>query len=388
MAGKGHPLHARVNARLRAGVSSFADGLRRRWRMRHLEEDLERLSRSGAEVLVLPHFLGFGGIRRHIEAIVEHSGMRAELVPGGHFHEVYGRHELESWLSAELARRMPATVMAVHSHVFPWAIRWCRGARERGIRWVHTYHALYTEDYANGGMPGWQHEFNAAQLEEARHADVCVTVSGWLRDQLERDHGIKAVHVPNGVDVGRCVEADGGRFRAAWGIEGDYVLFVGRDDPVKHPAEFARLAAEVPGRLFVMVGRGLDAAYLAREWGVEAAGNLKFVPELPHREVMDAVAGCAALVVTSRREGLPTLVLEGMAMGRPVVAPREPGCAEALGDGAYGWLYGPGDIGDLAGRLEEALGGGGRLDAARRRVSEFYDWQVVAHRLDQIYRGE
>jgi glycosyltransferase involved in cell wall biosynthesis len=102
-------------------------------------------------------------------------------------------------------------------------------------------------------------------------------------------------------------------------------------------------------------------------------------------EVQDALAACAALVVTSRREGLPTLVLEAMVHRKPVVVPAEAGCVEAVGD--CGSIYHPDDIADLAEQTLAALGDLGKSAKGRQRVLAEYDWRVVAQRLDAIYQG-
>ena len=50
------------------------------------------------------------------------------------------------------------------------------------------------------------------------------------------------------------------------------------------------------------------------------------------------------------------VVIEGMASGLPVVAPRAGGPAEVIEDGVTGILYPMGDVGALAGALRELAG--------------------------------
>jgi len=116
--------------------------------------------------------------------------------------------------------------------------------------------------------------------------------------------------------------------------------------------------------------------------------NLRVDGQGVHARVLDAVAACSVLVVTSKTEGMPTLVLEGMALRRPVVVPYVHGCAEAVGDERHGFIYRHDDLDDLVEKTLAALADRQRGQRARERVLAEYDWRVVAPKLDAIYRGE
>jgi glycosyltransferase involved in cell wall biosynthesis len=265
-------------------------------------------------------------------------------------------------------------------------IRWCRRQQERGLRWVHTYHNMYFPEFARGELEPWQREVNEALIHEARHADVRLSVSRWQQTYLRDTHGIETHYLPNGVDVEACDRGDAGRFRRRHGLSGPFILFVGRNDPVKNPADFVRLATALGGHNFVMLGEGLAAEVLRNDWAVDVPPNLRVLGAADHAGVQDALAACAALVVTSKREGLPTVVLEAMAHRKPIVVPREAGCVETVGGGEFGRIYQPGDLGDLVRQTQAALAESDRRDAARERVLAEYDWRVVAGKLDAIYQ--
>ncbi len=117
------------------------------------------------------------------------------------------------------------------------------------------------------------------------HADVRLSVSKWQQEYLRSHHGIDADYLPNGVDVSSCDAADGERFKHKYRVS-DYVLYVGRNDPVKNPAEFVRLAQQMPDRKFVMIGGGLTTTALATDWDVEAPSNLSVLGRTDtHRNV-------------------------------------------------------------------------------------------------------
>jgi glycosyltransferase involved in cell wall biosynthesis len=66
------------------------------------------------------------------------------------------------------------------------------------------------------------------------------------------------------------------------------------------------------------------------------------------RELMRAAS---AVCLTSEAEALPMSVLEAMALGRPVIATRVGGTADAVLDGETGFLAEPGDVGAVTGAL-------------------------------------
>jgi glycosyltransferase involved in cell wall biosynthesis len=95
----------------------------------------------------------------------------------------------------------------------------------------------------------------------------------------------------------------------------------------------------------------------------------------------DLYAACDVVVCSSRREGTPYALLEGMAAGRPVVAP-------PVGD--IPWLVGDAGVvtEDLAGALSDLAGADApdRLGVrAKRRVRERFPAGAVAPRLRALY---
>lgn len=126
------------------------------------------------------------------------------------------------------------------------------------------------------------------------------------------------------------------------------------DKGIEHFAEAAiRLAPRFPGTRFVLVGpadehnpAGMSPRRLkelTKHSGVEWWGA---VPD------MTAVYREATLVVLpSRREGMPKVVLEAAACGIPVVTTSVPGCREAVEDGRSGFLVPFGDVPALVERV-------------------------------------
>lgn len=360
---------------------------RRERSIRHdrYEQWIKRLKSDPPDVFLGPD-LPYGGVRGHVRAIKKYSSLNIQLVPDETVMGSLGAFNEE--LRERFMAFKPAPGATVHSHVIPWFIDWCRRQQEHGSRWVHTYHLHYFPEHGeNGILRPDQIAINEALLGPAREADVRLSVAKWQCDWLSREHGIETTYLPNGVDVEATAKGNADRFRKRHRLTAPFFLWVGRNDPVKDPASFVRLAGKMPHRHFVIIGADLNPDTVSTKWSLASPENLTYLGTMKHAQVQDAIAACSALVVTSFREGLPTLVLEAMAQARPVVAIEEEGSAEALGHGDFGSLVPRGDFSALAETIERAETDQARPRRARDRVLTEYDWRVVAPKLDAIYQG-
>ena len=108
-----------------------------------------------------------------------------------------------------------------------------------------------------------------------------------------------------------------------------------------------------------------------------------------HDAVMSAWHRCIFGVTPSIwPEPSPTVVLEAMAMGRPVVGSRIGGITQQIVDGETGYLVTPGNVQELRQALERLLADAGSREhmgqAAKESVKKFFASAVVS-RLEEIY---
>ncbi len=89
----------------------------------------------------------------------------------------------------------------------------------------------------------------------------------------------------------------------------------------------------------------------------------------------ELLAALDAFVLTSRMEANPVSILEAMASGKPVVAPRVGSISETVADGVTGFVTDPGSVDQVVARvaellsdraLAERMGQGGRAAVAAR----------------------
>lgn len=119
---------------------------------------------------------------------------------------------------------------------------------------------------------------------------------------------------------------------------------------------FAKVRQVQPARL-VILGWGPDRPELAaliQTMGLQDDVDLPGYVQNPYAYM----ARSAVFVLSSAWEGLPTVLIEAMALGIPVVSTDcESGPSEILADGAYGYLTPVGDSDALAGAILEVFAG-------------------------------
>lgn len=153
---------------------------------------------------------------------------------------------------------------------------------------------------------------------------------------------------------------------------------------------FERIYLSRPDVWLTIVGDGpLREALRLEATRRGIADRLHLPGSVAHRSVPEWLNALDVFVLPSHNEGLPNVVLEAMACGKPIVATTVGGIPEAALDGVAGLLVPPRDIGRLAAALEELLSAPelrARLGAAgRRRVEECFTWSANTRRLFDLY---
>lgn len=134
----------------------------------------------------------------------------------------------------------------------------------------------------------------------------------------------------------------------------------------------------------LIVGDGPDrAAFEARAFELNLAEAVTFASAMPARE---AFGKGRVLVVPSRAESLPYIVLEAAAAGMPVIATHVGGIPEIFGADRSA-LLAPDDAQALAAAIEKTLPAGGAdlVQRLRERVAEKFTVSAMAERVLASY---
>ena len=123
---------------------------------------------------------------------------------------------------------------------------------------------------------------------------------------------------------------------------GEYVS-AARKDKSKYPSAKFQLL----GPLGVQNRTSISSEQV-EDW--EAEGIIEYLGETD--DVMNYIDRASCIVLPSYREGISRVLLEGAAMGRPLIATNVPGCREVIEDGVTGFLCEPRNHNDLSKKME------------------------------------
>ncbi|CAG1001452.1 galacturonosyltransferase [Burkholderiales bacterium] len=191
-----------------------------------------------------------------------------------------------------------------------------------------------------------------------------------------------------GIDIGRFVPTplpdSNGRF---------VFLMIARLVKDKGVLEYAEAARRVKAAYPQAVFRLLGPAYEAKGMSVpaeaidlwSAEGRIDYLGVTD--DVRAAIADCHCVVLPSYREGMPRVLMEAAAMGRPAIATNVAGCRDVVTDGDTGLLCEPYDADSLAKACIRMM----QQDRNRTETMAARARQTVAERFDDrlvidIYR--
>jgi colanic acid/amylovoran biosynthesis glycosyltransferase len=199
----------------------------------------------------------------------------------------------------------------------------------------------------------------AAYLDaKLKHCRFCVTISEYNRRYiLEHYPGIEAGNVMVarlGVDVPEPAGlVDGARAAVDSRLR---LLAVGRLHAVKDHAFLLRACAQLCHRGLdfqcEIAGEGPERGKLEgliREYGIEE--RVKLLGHVPREQLGRHYQMADVVVLTSRSEGIPLVLMEAMARGKIVLAPAITGVPELVVEGQTGFLYQPGSVEDFVGKI-------------------------------------
>jgi glycosyltransferase involved in cell wall biosynthesis len=228
-------------------------------------------------------------------------------------------------------------------------------------------------------------------LTRAYHnrADLNLTVSALMQEELVR-RGFRRVELwPPAVDsdVFHPSRASAAmRDRLTRGRpERPLLLTVSRLAPEKNVGFLADLIRRVPEACLAVVGDGPERAALEARF---AGTDTYFVGYLKGEALAAAYACADAFIYASETETMGNVVLEAMACGRAVVAPRAGGIPNLLTHGTSGYLYTPRDLDEAVGLTRQLLGDAAtrvRIGQAARQAIEERNWEQSVGRVRQVY---
>jgi colanic acid/amylovoran biosynthesis glycosyltransferase len=330
--------------------------------------------------------------------------MLADVRAPVHYLTPDGHKTRDAWAQLRLAHtalpgfgRALESLLAAEAEDALQAIALAEAVRARGITHLHAHFGSVATTVARLAslLTGVPYTFTAhakdifhAQVDEPdlrrklRDAASVITVSDfnlrYLRERYGSDAG-GVERVYNGLDLRRFpYRPPGDRPPVVVGV-GRLVEKKGFDTLIR---ACALLAERQPLRCLI-VGAGPEEGPLrdlVRTLGCQE--HVELAGPMPQRRVIESVAGAAALAAPcvvgadGNRDGLPTVLLEAMALGTPCVATPVTGIPEVIRDGQTGLLVPERDPEALAtalGRLGDGELRCGLAGRARALVEAEFD---------------
>lgn len=241
-------------------------------------------------------------------------------------------------------------------------------------------------------------EFDKPQFlgigEKARRAAFVVAITSFARSQLYRwvEHThwpkIKVIHCglePAFYDVAPGPPAMAPRFVSVGRLSAEkgQLLLV---------EAAARLAAKkIPFEL-VMVGQGemraeIDALIVKQGLGMQ----VRLTGSISTEQLREEILAARGLVLPSFAEGLPMVIMEAMALRKPVLTTYIAGIPELVQPGINGWLIPPGSIDALTAAMEDFLSRSAEElrimgEANRARLIERHSVDIQAAKLAELFQ--
>jgi glycosyltransferase involved in cell wall biosynthesis len=353
---------------------------------------IDSLHVGGAEALAVPfatrtrHDLTVACLTTSRENIVEHElrrrGVKTVNLEARNLRDRTAFRRLEA-----LVREQQFDL--IHAHLTYSAIWSALLTRRTGIPSVVSLHvtpaATKDQESSTVRRVGVEAKDRLMRFAVNRWSKAIITVSAGLRDAYGTGLDARKVRVVhNGIDVERF-RADRAATRAR--LERDFGIPAGARIAVTVAVLRAGKGIEVlldavpnvPDTVFLIVGDGPKR----EEW--QSRSPTDRVRWAGYRtDVHSILAGCDVFVHPSLDDAFPTVLLEAMAAGLPVVASRVGGIPEIVVDGVTGRLVPPGDANALAKAIQQdglrAMG-----EAACQRAEREFSTEAWMARLESVY---
>jgi glycosyltransferase involved in cell wall biosynthesis len=296
--------------------------------------------------------------------------------------EVLGRRAMAPTTLLALRRRA-----AHHELVLAWgstALPACAVALTGHTPWI----------YRSIGDPGaWvrgrAHRERTGLL--LRRARTVVALWPEAADQLARLYRIDRSRIeviPNGRDATRfapITPAERAESRAELGVDADdrVAVILGALSAEKQVDHAIDAIAALDGVVLLVAGDGPQRTALEERAVRRAPGRVRFLGSVA--DPAGLLAAADALLLTSRTEGQPAVVLEALFRGLPVAASRVGAVEQLVRPERSGFLFEAGDVAGAAGALEAAMAlpVTGVLDE-RQRIAERFDSHAVTAQWAQL----
>ena len=203
--------------------------------------------------------------------------------------------------------------------------------------------------------------------------------------------GNKVVVIPVGVDTEKFKLMDKASLRKKYNFNRNdkIILYVGRFKKEKGLdlliKSFMKVQNKIPDCKLVLVGDGPEKQNLSKVVDDLKLRNVQFIDTVEHNEI-PRIMNCAdVFALCSLYEGMPTVVLEALACGVPVVSTDVGDVHKVVHDNETGYIVKSRTVDGIASKLIETLNNSYRLKENCVETAQEYSWGKIAEQIKEVY---
>jgi glycosyltransferase involved in cell wall biosynthesis len=336
-------------------------------------------------LMISPKVSGIGGVAQHVSSLMGRlrgMGFNVDYISTENTVHIPVKglynpsFSFSSFWKGLYRRVLGVEYDVVHAHNVP---SWFCLKASRGRIKVLTQHGVYSQQisFLHGGFFG----YIGGRLERyaLKRVDAVTCISKSVYEYY-RGIGVNAFYIPNAIDF-NDLPSDRVRFYDR------QVVFIGRVSLEKGVDTLIK-SLEYLGRdvHVLIIGSGTRDMESLINSHVNRHPNLHFLGYKPRSECLKILAGSDALVLPSRFEGMPTVLLEAMALKIPIIATRIPGVLDVVDD-SCAILIQPDNPKALAEAINNCLSGYPEeyISNAYERVKVEFNWDAVSEKYVKLY---
>jgi len=202
-----------------------------------------------------------------------------------------------------------------------------------------------------------------------KKCDKIIVVSNETKEYLQEKYavGSKTAVIPVGVDIDKFKSKDKIKLRKKYGFspKDKIVLYIGRFSAEKQIDFIVEELSKLNIKL-VLVGKG-DV--------IKPKKNVIVMDPMPHSELPDMINCADCLVLFSKYEGMPTVVLESLACGKPVVSSDVGDVKNVIVNDKTGYIA---NKDNFAYYVKKILENPSKFKKACAKMASNYSWDKIA----------
>jgi glycosyltransferase involved in cell wall biosynthesis len=201
---------------------------------------------------------------------------------------------------------------------------------------------------------------------------------------------IKTIPIP--VDLNEFhITLDKRTLRNNYGLNENHkiITYIGRFSKIKGIdliiKAFVDLNKTMPETELVLVGDGEEGGALKDLAKDLNAKNIHFLGNLPHKDIPDILNCADVLVMASYTEGMPTVILEALACGLPVVSTDVGDIGNIINNEKLGFLVKERNEAEFKNNLIEAIKISDKYKEERQNVARSYSAPTIAKKIVELH---